>query len=212
VGDSPLRQPGIAALLGLVLAGCTDAPPARLGASARRETALRATLLVAAALLLAPALSGWIAARRLTAAKEAAPTERRALLASAARLDPRSGEIALEQGLLDLESGDPEAALASLRRSRPLLANVGTDIAIGNAETQLGRFEAARGAYEAALRRHPASFRAHANITPALLALGRLDEAEEHLAIAAALWPGNGRLAEMGEQIRRARIDRATGP
>ncbi len=211
VGDSPLRPPGIALLVGLVLAGCTDAPPVRLGVSARREVAVRAVLLVAAALLLAAALAGWIAARRLTTAREAAPGARRALLASAARLDPGNGEIALEQGLLDLASGDPEAALAPLRRSRPLLANVGTDIALGNAEVQLGQPEAAVAAYEVALARSPGSFRAHANVTQPLLALGRLDEAERHLALASALWPGNTHLEEMAEQLRRARIDRATG-
>jgi len=212
VGDSPLRQPAIALLLGLVLAGCSDPAPARPAPSSRRDTLVRASLLVAAALVLAPALSRWIAARRLTAAKEAAPTERSALLTSAARIDPRNGEIALEQGLLELEGGDAAAALGYLQRSRPLLANVGTDIALGNAETELGHPEAALAAYEAALRRHPGSLRAHANVTQPLLGLGRIDEAERHLTIAAALWPGNGRVAEIAEQIRQAKIDRATAP
>jgi tetratricopeptide (TPR) repeat protein len=205
-GDSPLRQPAVALLLGLVLAGCDPRREPRK----RLHFALRAGALVSAALLLAIAVGGWMAARRLTAAKEALPSARRALLASAARLDPRSGEALLERGLLELEEGDAEAATLALRRSRALVANVGTDVAIGNAEVLRGDHEAAVEAYLAALRRHPGSFRAHANITQALLALGRIDEAERHLAIAAALWPGHPRLGEVAEQIKRARIDRAT--
>jgi tetratricopeptide (TPR) repeat protein len=206
-GDSPLRQPGVAMVLGLVLAGCEE----EVG-WARLVRPARVALLGAAALLLAASVSGWMAARRLTAAREALPDARRALLASAARLDPGDGEVALEQGLLELESGDPEAALAALQRSRPLLANVGTDVAIGNAEMRLGRPGAALAAYEAALLLHPGSFRAHANAAEPLMALGRLDEAERHLAVAARLWPGNPHLAEMAEQLRRARIEKATGP
>jgi len=213
-GDSPLRQPGVALLLGLVLAGSMD----HVRSTPRRTawkplgSILRAGLLVHAAVLLAVSSSVWIAARRLTAAKESPPIARRALLARAARLDPRSGEIALERGLLELAEGDADAAIEALRRSRALVANVGTDVAIGNAEVLLGRPEAALDAYDVALRRHPGSFRAHANITQPLLALGRLDEAERHLAIAAALWPGHPRLGEMAARIRRARIDRAAGP
>ncbi|MFT3773446.1 MAG: O-antigen ligase family protein [Minicystis sp.] len=209
-GDSPLRQPGLVMVLALVLAGCVD--PSRTGSRLaippRLTPHLRLGLLLASAWLLSIAAGTWLAARRLTAAKESLPAARRALLASAARLDPRSGEIALERGLLDLESGDPEAALPALRRSRALLANVGTDVALGNAEAQLGHHEAAVVAYRDALRRHPGSFRAHANITQPLLALGRIEEAARHLTIASALWPGNPRLGEMAEQVRRARVER----
>lgn len=210
-GDSPLRQPGVVLLLGLVLAGCAD-PAGTRAAGPPLRPALRLGLLLAAAWLLSISVSGWLAARRLTSARSALPGERSALLDGAARLDPRSGEIALARGLLALETGDAEAALPELRRARRLLANVGTDVALGNAEVLLGRPEAALVAYDAALRRHPGSFRARANVTQPLLSLGRLEEAERHLAVAAALWPGHPRLAEMAEQVRRARIDRATAP
>lgn len=212
-GDSPLRQPGIAVLLALVVAASAAASrsPARFELPPRLVPASRLGLLAAAALLLAGATGGWLAARRLTAAKEALPDDRAPLLASAARLDPKSGEIALETGLLELESGDAEGALGSLRRSRPLLANAGTDVAIGNALVLLERHEAALAAYEAALVRHPGSFRAHANIPSPLIALGRLDEAARHLAVASSLWPGHPRLPDMTERLRRARIDKETG-
>ena len=207
-GDSPLRQPGVALLFGMVLAGAAD--PAVAASPPRLARVARIGLLSAAALALAASLGGWLGARRLTAAREALPAARRALLASAARLDPWSGEIALERGLFELEEGDAEAAQGALERSRELLAGVSVHVAIGNARARMGQPEAAIDAYRAALRRSPGSFRAHANLTQPLLALGRIDEAERHLAVAASLWPGNPRLVEMAEQVRRARIERAT--
>jgi tetratricopeptide (TPR) repeat protein len=203
-GDSPLRQPAVTILLGLALAGAPDRGPPL------PRRALAGAALAACAWLLAVSAGGWLAARKLTAAKEALPEARAALLSRAARVDRRSGEIAVEEGLLALAQGDGEGALRELRRSRALLANVGTDVAIGNAEVLLGRPERAITAYEAALRRHPGSFRAHVNLIEPLLALGRIDEAEHHRAVAAKLWPGHPRLAEMSDRIQRARVDRAT--
>jgi hypothetical protein len=212
MGDSPLRQPGPALLLGLAIGACPKTLALPRPNVALLSSAARVALTAASALLLAGSVRGWIADRRLHAARDAAPGEQAALLSSAARLDPGSGEIALERGLRELDLGRPEAALVELRRSRPLLANVGTDVAIGNAEQLLGDPEAARRAYLAALARHPGSFRAHANISQPLIALGRLDEAERHLAVAAELWPGHPRLLEMSDQLRRARLDREAGP
>jgi tetratricopeptide (TPR) repeat protein len=203
-GDSPLRQPAVALLLGPTLAGAAEPAP-RLP-----RRVLAGAALAACAALLAISVGGLLASRALTAAKEATPEARGALLARAARLDPRSGEIAVDQGLLALAEGDPEAALGALQRSRVLLANVGTDVAIGNAEVLLGRPERAVRAYEAALRRHPGSFRAHVNLIEPLLSLGRIDEAERHRAVAVKLWPGHPRLAEMSDRLQRARVDRAT--
>lgn len=203
-GDSPLRQPSVALLLGLTLAAAPDRAPRLPG------RALAGAALAACAWLLALSAGGWLAARKLTAAKEAPPEVRASLLARAAKLDPRSGEIAVDQGLLALAEGDGEAARIALQRGRALLANVGTDVALGNAEVLLGKPERAVAAYEAALRRHPGSFRAHVNVIEPLLALSRLDEAERHRAAAAKLWPGHPRLAEMSDRIQRARVDRAT--
>ena len=120
----------------------------------------------------------------------------------------RRAEIALERGLRELDLGYGTLALKELWRSRRLLANVGTDVAIGNAEMLLGHPEAAEAAYRRALARNPGSFRAHANLSQARLALGALEEAERELGIAAELWPGNPRLEEMGERIRKAVFER----
>jgi tetratricopeptide (TPR) repeat protein len=210
MGDSPLRQPGVALILGLAVGAL---PRTRvLEVPARVLVGARVAVLSAAAILLSESARGWIAGRRLTAAREAEPEAQRALLAGAARLDPRSGEAALERGLRELDLGHAEVALAELQRSRPLLANVGTEVAIGNVEVVLGHSEEAVAAYERALAAHPGSFRAHANLGQTLIGLGRLDEADRHLAIAAELWPGHPRLREMIDRARRARVEReATG-
>ncbi|MCC6557549.1 MAG: O-antigen ligase family protein [Polyangiaceae bacterium] len=216
LGDSPFDQPACCALVALALAAsapasapassAASAPRPRRRARARRLAAHLAAL-VAAALLLAAGARTWLAARRITRARDAAPPLRLTLLERAARLDPSSGEAALALGLARLELGDAEGALRDLERSRPLLANVGTDVAIGNAHLARGAPDRAAAAYARALAWNPGSFRAHANLTEALTQLGRLDEAAAHLAAARALWPGHPKLALIAERLRRARVD-----
>src|SRR6185503_8759423 len=115
-------------------------------------------------------------------------------LEQAARIDPRSGEIALALGLARQELGDAAAALEALRRSRTLFANLGTDLAIGNAELEFGRPDAALAAFRRALGRHPGYFRAHANAAVVLARLARFDEAEAELRLARLLQPGHPKL------------------
>ncbi len=133
---------------------------------------------------------------------------RLARLTTAARLDPTNGEIALDRGLTAIDLGTPELAIPELLRARRLLANVGTDIALGNAHVLLGEPDVAVDDYLRAIRLNPGSFRAHANLAEPLVTLGRLDEADRHLAIAAELWPGHPKLAELRDRARRARFDR----
>ena len=138
LGDSPLRQPGIALLLGLLVAGCPRilAPsPRRPSAAAGRGPARGPARRDRAAAR--PGAGAVGRGRRLTAARDAAPAsaapaprERRAGQSGAAARSPSSAAC------VELETGTPrEPRCAPLRRSRPLLANVGTDVAIGNAET-----------------------------------------------------------------------------
>jgi tetratricopeptide (TPR) repeat protein len=205
-----MHQPGALILVVLVL-----------GASSRSERGVRrrvsaiatittGLLLSGTALLLAASVGAWLSARCLTSARDALPAERLPLLLRAARLDPRSGEAALVLGLAHLELGDAPAALRELARSRSLLANIGTDIAIGNAHMLAGAPERAIAAYTRALARHPGYFRAHANMAEALTSLGRLTEAEAHLATAQSLWPGHPKLPLIAERLRRARIEAET--
>lgn len=204
-GDSPLQQPAIVALFALLLAAMPRTP--RSGAAAVRG--LGGVVLLGAALLLAPAVSTWLGERLLSAARHADPVQRAVLLERAARLDPRSGELALERGLDALLQGDAEAALPELRRSRGLLANVGTEVAIGNAELLLGRDAAAADSYRRALRLHPGSFRAHANLAVALGRLGDLPRAQAHLWIARSLSPGHQKLAAMEQKLTEQAAEQA---
>lgn len=205
-GDSPLLQPAIVAILALLLAAMPRT--LRIGTAATRG--LGAAVLLGAALLLAPAVSTWLGERLLSSARRADPVERAVLLGRAARLDPRSGELALERGLDALLQEDAAAALPELLRSRGLLANVGTEVAIGNAELLLGQDAAAAESYRRALRLHPGSFRAHANLAVVLGRLGDLAHARAHLWIARSLSPGHKKLAAMEQQLAEQATAQAT--
>lgn len=207
LGDSPLASPACVLLLGLAFA----ALPREHRLGGRGALALRALLFGAVALSLRPAAGGWLAARRVTQAEGALPAEARELLEGAARLAPSSGEVALALGLLHLEAGRPEAAQRELERSRPLLANLGTDVALGNARFALGDGPGARAAFERALQRNPGSLRAHTNLALVALSLGDLELAEGHLAVARTLSPGAPKVLAAEETLRRARLERAIG-
>jgi tetratricopeptide (TPR) repeat protein len=216
LADSPLRQPAVVLMVGLLFAsaGSGSAPPdAR---DARRRRALIGAALLATFALSPIATRTWLASRLRTRARIDAvelPEARLSLLTRAARLDPGSGETMLDLGLARLELGDAEGALPALTRSRALLANVGTSIAIGNAELALGRADRAEAAYREALGANPGSSRAHADLAEALLALGRFDDAEAHARTALSIAPGDGRVRDQIDRVRRARMDaEAEGP
>ena len=220
-GDSPMAQPGLVIPLALLLGAShpdEDPDPSRKSRRAIRLPYPRVTVAIAlgcVALLLAAAVATWLGSRKLTRAREGLlPSDRIAALTSATRLDPRSGEAALALGLARLEAGDPTGALADLDRSRALLANIGTDIAIGNAHLLAGgpgAPERAASAYRRALARHPGSFRARVNLAEALIELGALDQARDHLAAARSIYPGHPKLALVAERLRKATIDAETG-
>lgn len=203
-GDSPLRQPAIVLLMGLCFA-------AQRRCWWKRPTPALGATFVASSVLLAVGVAAWLACRWETAARDALPGDQEAWLERAVQLDDRSGQAALSLGLLRLETGDARGALTMLAASRDRLANVGTDVAMGNAWMQLGEPAKAERSYERALRRHPGFFRAHANQVEALRAQGKLEEAEQHMAEARRLYPGHPKLAEMEEALRRARQDREAG-
>jgi tetratricopeptide (TPR) repeat protein len=204
-GDAPLEQPAVVALCACALA-LTPAAPAR-----KSDRALGIVTLAAVACALPLSLQSWLGARLVSRAREdIAFEERIALLERACTIDPRSGDAALEAGLGWLEHGDAERALGFLDRSRALMANVGTDVAIGNAELMRGHKEAAIAAYQRALGLHPGLFRAHANLAEALREAGDLDAASRHLEAALELQPHHPKLERIAEQLRRDRIEAAT--
>jgi tetratricopeptide (TPR) repeat protein len=171
---------------------------------------VHATVLAGVVLLLPPGLGHWLAQRAMVQARAAGPARRVALLEHARHLDPGSGEAWLLLGLTHLELGQPAEALASLERSRRLLANLGTDVALGNAYLELGQARRAATCYQRALARHPGYFRARANLVEALRQLGQLDEAAEQLRIARQLQPGHPKLGRIAERLRQARIEAET--
>ena len=196
LADSPLRQPAVLAPVVLALASAPRTVPITF-ASPRTVVALG---LAAAAALLPIAGTTWLGARAASQARDADPERKIALLARAAQVDPRSGEIAFAAGVAHLERGEPAAAVAELERSRALLPQIATDVAIGNAHLIMGDADAAATAYRRALRRDPGSFRAHTNLAVALRRLGRDDDAELHLRAARRIWPHHPVLAEIAER------------
>lgn len=200
-GDSPLHQPAIVLILSLLIASAPRRwrphPIATLGPS-----------LAVMALLLAAALGGWLATRLETRARDASPFERDALLERAVHLDGRAGQAWLSLGLSRLELGDPKGAIPFLQRSRERLANVGTDIALGNAWMESGDAVRAERCYRRSVALHPGSFRGHANLAEALREQGKLELAGHHLALAGRLYPGHPKLPEMQERLRRDRVQR----
>ena len=196
LADSPLRQPAVLAPVVLALASAPRTVPITF-ASPRTVVALG---LAAAAALLPIAGTTWLGARAASQARDADPERKIALLARAAEVDPRSGEIAFAAGVAHLERSEPAAAVAELERSRALLPQIATDVAIGNAHLMAGDADAAATAYRRALRRDPGSFRAHTNLAVALRRLGRDDDAELHLRAARRIWPHHPVLAEIAER------------
>jgi len=204
LGDAPLRQPAVVAVVCLVL-GATPRLPAR-----RLDGVVAVATLIGVVVVLPSATARWLGARQLTAARDLPLPDRLAQLRRAVAMDPRSGQAALALGLALLEGGDPRGALAELERSRERLANVGTEVAIGNAQLALGAPEPAIAAYRRALALHPALFRGHANLAEAYRVKGDLDRAATHLALARELLPNHPKLVRLAEQLRRDRIDAAT--
>jgi tetratricopeptide (TPR) repeat protein len=134
----------------------------------------------------------------------------RPLLVRARRIDPTDGEAALGLGLAHLVEREPERALVELRVARARFADVGTSVAIGNAELALGRPLAAVASYREALRLDPGSFRARANLVEALRSAGELDSARAELAVARTLQPHHPKLEAIAERLRRSEVDDGT--
>ena len=206
LGDSPLRQPAVVILAALALGALP-----RRGARVRLPFAARRAALVALGALMSWSLTAsvrsWIATTVRVAARESAPSARLRELARSASIDRGSGEAWLDLGLAELALGDAEPALRHLERSRGLLANVGTDIALGEALLASDDAERALAAYRRALARNPGSARAHAGVAEAQRALGRLDQAEEAATVARNLLPGDARVRALLDRIREARMD-----
>ncbi len=213
VGDDALSLVAVAAMFGLLLAvGERAAPqgPRALAGGVPRAPSLVVCAL-AVGLLARAALAGWLGTRALHAAEGADPTDRHRKLVSATRLDPRSGDAAFALGVECARLGDLECARTELERSRGLLANVGTDIALGNVALRAGDREAAVRAYRRAVALHPGSFAGHVALAAALVEHGQDVEGARHAELARRVYPGHPKLTQLDERIGRARARRESG-
>jgi len=219
-GDVLVERPGVALLLALLLADAGRAASA-VGERARRglPAALRAAFrtpwpwlgaLTLSALLLRLATAAWLAEHDLARADAAGPRARRARLERAWTRNPRSPVLAADLGVARLQSGDAAGAERALATAVALRPSVGGLVALGNARRELGEPAAARRAYERAVALAPTSFRARVSLSSALIGAADLYGAERHLTVARALYPGDPRVAELTERLRRARLARAT--
>lgn len=204
VGDSPLRQPAIVPLVALAFATL----PVPSNASRLDKSPL--ALAIGAMLLLAWLTPGAVrcgSSARLRSRAEAEPLHRRALLERSVAIDPTSGESVLALGLAELDAGAAKRALTTLAHARVLLANVGTDVAIGNAHARLGEHDAAIFAYRRALAQNPGQLRARVNLAELLRLEGRLAEARSEFVIAKRCWPFHAAVRELDERLREDRVD-----
>jgi tetratricopeptide (TPR) repeat protein len=211
LGDSPLRQPAIALLFGLLLGvPATDPDPDSDSDSDWRRLRARAPALlglVAVAWLLVPATRTWLSTRERTRAVTLAPDVALVSLAKAARIDPGSGEAALALGLHRLALGDAAGALPELTRADRLVADTGARIAMGSARLALEDHAGAERDYRGALTYDPGSFRARVGLAQAEMARGDLDGAEREATIARRLLPGDPRGLELTDRIHERRMD-----
>jgi len=219
-GDVLVERPGPAVLLALLLAGAGG--PALPGERARRgpRRALRAAsrtpwpwlaALAVSAPLLGTATAAWLAERDVARADAAGPKARRSRLERAFARDPRAPSLGVALGVARLEAGDAAGAARALEASVALRPSVAALLALGNARRELGEAAAARREYERAVALAPTSFRARVSLASALIGAGDVDGGARHLAAARALYPGDPRVAELEERLRRARLARATG-
>jgi hypothetical protein len=207
LGDSPLHLPAMTVLVAFLFAALPGLGHEPTRSRWPRSAALGAAMLLGCVWLGPRAWASWFGTRIRTRADAAAPSLRLALLERSVRVDPWSGEGALELGLERLGQGDATRALADLERAESLLGDVAAAIAVGNARLELGQPEAASVAYRRALGLNPGSARARINLAEAFRRLADLERAEAEARTALTLLPGDARLRELVDAIREQRMD-----
>lgn len=142
-------------------------------------------------------------------------SEAASLLLTLTQIEPRNGDAFHLLGLVSLQQGDHEKALAYIKKAgeivptSPLVAN-----SLGAVLNETGRNSEAIEAYRRAISLEPRYAEAHNNLGNALKAVGRLDEAAKAYAASLAARPGDpgtlinlaGLLTEMGNQERAVDI------
>lgn len=207
VGDVPLHLPPVA-YLGALLLVCADVRRPRRG---RARGPLRCSSAVLVAAGVGAAWSASVAARSYVGAwiRESArldpavdPLARDGALRRAVRVDPKDGETLLQAGLSALELGDAARGRGLLLRSSSELADVGTWVALGNADAALGDRDAAEGWYRGALDLDAGSLKAHVNLAEVCRRRRDLDCAEAHLAAAKRIAPFHPKVRALEDRLR----------
>jgi tetratricopeptide (TPR) repeat protein len=202
--DVTLLQPAVLVLVALVFAGC---PRLRWQ---KHDNLFAVALVGGLAMLLLISTRAWIAEHLLAQARQLPFADRASRLERAQLVDRDAGTVTFELGLTHLASGQPRKAVDDFERSRLTFANVGTDVALGNAWIAIGLPDRAVPAFRRALRWQPARFAAQLNLCEAARLSGDLALAEQHLRQAEQLQPHHAKLAVIRERLRRATIDTAT--
>ncbi|NOU33610.1 MAG: hypothetical protein HOO96_37420, partial [Polyangiaceae bacterium] len=204
VGDVPLHLPPVAYLGALLLVCAAVRRP-------RRRGPLRWSSAVLVGAGVAAAWSASVAARSYVGAwiRESArldpsvdPLARDAALRRAVRVDPKDGETLLQAGLSALELGDAARGRGLLLRSSSELADVGTWVALGNADAALGDRDAAERWYRGALDLDAGSLKAHVNLAEVCRRRRDLDCAASHLAAAKRIAPFHPKVRALEDRLR----------
>ena len=115
------------------------------------------------------------------------------ILRAAEGMAPSPGRIRFYLGVTLLEASQPARATVVLAQSLRDYPNLGTYLALGNAQLALNRPDLAARTFRKATRLNPRYAAAHHNLAQALRQLGRSAEALESLRRAHRLWPGRWR-------------------
>jgi hypothetical protein len=204
VGDVPLHLPPVV-YLGALLLVCADVRHPRRRGPLRWSSAMLVGAGVAAAASASVAARSYVGAWVRESARldpSVDPLARDAALRRALRVDPEDGETLLQAGLSALELGDAARGRGLLLRSSSELADVGTWVALGNADAALGDRDAAERWYRGALDLDAGSLKAHVNLAEVCRRRRDLDCAESHLAAAKRIAPFHPKVRALEDRLR----------
>jgi hypothetical protein len=208
LGDSPLRQPAVMAMLAPLVA---TLPGRRMGPSAawavQRTTALRGVLLACMVALLPELTRGWLGTRARVVAEATTGDARVTLQVRAARIDPRDPEILHAVAVSEAELGDGVAARRSFERAQSIEPNLGTAIALAELSRAEGDLSRCIDETTLALRWSPGSARAWALRATCHLERGELDAGGRALGAATEIRPHEPGVEELRIRLARLRFD-----
>jgi hypothetical protein len=200
VGDSPLRQPALMLVVGLLLAP-------RVGPPRVLPRSVIPVVLVFASLLLFLSTRTLLAARWRTAALTRDPAGRIHGLKRASQMDPTSGEAAVDLGVTLLASGDADGAERVLLDGRTRLADLALVTALGEAQLAKSDLVSAVHSFSDALSWDPGSVRARVGLGEAERRAGNLERAREAWQVASTLAPFDPRVRALGQAVKEDAMD-----